>query len=107
MVYYSDDSEQYTSWQKLQDTRSKNGFTTEALALAAQYEALRVWEEYVKRNGTLKSKQARDVVRTVAEAWIVLQVAYRYQLGVNVDYKEAQREARQGALDALEDATET
>jgi hypothetical protein len=28
----------------------------------------------------------------VAEAWIVLQVEYRYQLGVNVDYKAAQRE---------------
>jgi hypothetical protein len=60
MVYFSDDSEQYTSWKKvgnlchliscyqttekyvdvpqLQDTQSKDGFTTEALALAAQYE---------------------------------------------------------------------
>jgi hypothetical protein len=28
----------------------------------------------------------------VAEAWIVLQVAYRNQLGIKVDYKEAQRE---------------
>ena len=73
-----------------------------------------------------------DFSRTVAEAWIVLQVAYRHNLGVNVDCKTAQREgesipcfvtwlffffffpslllfffftARQGALDALEDAT--
>jgi hypothetical protein len=59
MVYYSDDSEQYTSWQQvgsirvssgsrrlrkiwmcpqLQNTQSKEGFTTEALALASQYE---------------------------------------------------------------------
>lgn len=58
MVYFTDDSEQYTFWKKvgghsaflvvttekdadvpqLQDTRSKDGFTTEALALAAQYE---------------------------------------------------------------------
>lgn len=60
MVYYTDDSEQYTFWKKvgghfrffsckqktekdvdvpqLQNTQSKDGFTTEALALAAQYE---------------------------------------------------------------------
>jgi len=104
MVYFTDDSEQYTFWKKLQDTRSKDGFTTEALALAAQYEALRVWEDYVKRNGVLKAKQAKDLVRTVAEAWVVLQVEYRNKLGVNVDYKAAQREARQGSLDALDDA---
>jgi hypothetical protein len=36
-----------------------------------------------------------DFSRTVAEAWIVLQVAYRYNLGVNVDYKTAQREGEQ------------
>lgn len=30
--------------------------------------------------------------RTVLEAWIILQVAYRYKLGINVDYKEAQLE---------------
>jgi hypothetical protein len=28
----------------------------------------------------------------VAEAWVVLQVEYRHQLGINVDYKAAQRE---------------
>jgi len=107
MVYFSDDSEQYMSWKKLQDTQSKDGFTTEALALAAQYEALRVWDDYVKSNGTLKGKQAKDVVRTVAEAWVVLQVEYRYKLGIHVDYKVAQHEAREGALDALDDAIET
>ena len=63
----------------------------------------------MKYNGTVKGKQARDVVyeslllccslltdkyfsRIVAEAWVVLQVAYRYELGINVDYKAAQRE---------------
>jgi hypothetical protein len=75
-----------------------------------------VWEEYVKGQGSLKGKQARDLVyvsvsltvpppflsfesltgghfsRTIAEAWIVLQVANRHNLGVNVDYKTAQRE---------------
>jgi len=51
-----------------------------------------VWEDYVKRKGSLKGKQARDLVRTVAEAWVVLQTAQRYKLGVNVDYKTAQRE---------------
>jgi hypothetical protein len=68
-----------------------------------------VWDDYGKRNGTLKGKQARDLVyesfllrrpfsidkyfsKTVAEAWVVLQVEYRYQLGINVDYKAAQRE---------------
>ena len=30
--------------------------------------------------------------RTVAEAWVVLQVEYRYKLGIHVDYKAAQRE---------------
>jgi hypothetical protein len=28
----------------------------------------------------------------VAEAWIVLQVAYRYNLGIKVNYKAAQLE---------------
>ena len=65
----------------------------------------------------------------MAEAWVVLQVEYRYELGIQVDYKAAQREgelqktsqndlfvtcpvfpvsllftARQGALDALDEA---
>jgi hypothetical protein len=36
----------------------------------------------------------------VAEAWIILQVAYRYGLGINVDYKAAQREGeRRGISD--------
>lgn len=30
----------------------------------------------------------------MAEAWVVLQVAYRTQLGIKVDYKEAQREGK-------------
>jgi hypothetical protein len=68
-----------------------------------------VWDDYVKSKGTLKGKQARELVyeslllrrpllidkrssRTVAEAWVVLQVEFRFQLGVNVDYKAAQRE---------------
>jgi len=105
MGYYTEDSEQYASWKKLQDPREKDGFTSEALAFAAQYEALQVWEDYVKSKGNLKGKQARDLVRTVAEAWVVLQTAQRYKLGVNVDYKTAQREARGGALDALDDET--
>ncbi|KAH9954976.1 hypothetical protein BC827DRAFT_1272118 [Russula dissimulans] len=111
MGYYTEDSEQYASWKKLQDSREKDGFTTEALAFAAQYEALQVWEDYVKSKGNLKGKQARDLVykwspyallitvfddgylsRTVAEGWVVLQTAQRYKLGVNVDYKTAQRE---------------
>jgi len=105
MGYYTDDSEQYASWKKLQDRNTKDGFTTEALALAAQYEALQVWDSYVKSKGALRGKQARELVRAVAEAWIVLQVAYRHNLGINVNYKAAQLEARQGALDALEDAS--
>jgi hypothetical protein len=66
--------------------------TTEAAALGAQYEALRVWEEYVKTNGALKAKQARDLVRTVAGAWIALQLELRADLGVSIDYKAAQTE---------------
>ncbi|KAI0249025.1 hypothetical protein BJV78DRAFT_726875 [Lactifluus subvellereus] len=62
MVYYTDDSEQYASWKQLQGPPTKDGFTTEVVALAAQYEALRVWEEYVKRKGTLKGRQAKDLV---------------------------------------------
>lgn len=55
--------------------------------------------------GAIKGKQAKDVVllrgfhvlhkifsRTVAEAWVVLQVEYRHKLGIHVDYKAAQRE---------------
>jgi len=70
-----------------------------------------VWDGYVKRNGTLKRKQAKDVVyesrllrrfplndicfsRTVAEAWVVLQVEYRCKLGIHVDYKAAQCEGK-------------
>jgi hypothetical protein len=30
--------------------------------------------------------------RTVAEAWVVLQVEYRQKLGIHVDYKAAQHE---------------
>ncbi len=63
-----------------------------------------MWGDNVKRNGTLESKQARDVVyessffsvvddkhfsQTVAEAWVVLQVEYRYETGIHVDYKAA------------------
>jgi len=106
MGYFTTDSEQYVSWNKLQDTGKKDGFTTEGLALGAQYEALRVWEEYVKNQGSLKGKQAREVVRTVAEAWITLQVAYRNDTEIRIDYKSAQLEAKQGALDALDDAME-
>lgn len=68
----------------------------------------------MKSKGSPKGKQARDLVyasgfsllgfltrdnfsRTIAEAWIVLQVAYRHNLGVNVDYKAAQREGEQSA----------
>ncbi|KAI9446998.1 hypothetical protein BJY52DRAFT_1193746 [Lactarius psammicola] len=105
MVYFTDDSEQYVSWKKLQETRSKEAFTTEAAALGAQYEALRMWEEYVKNKGDIKGKQARDLVRTIAGAWITLQVEHRSNLGVSIDYKTAQMEAKQGALDALEDAS--
>jgi hypothetical protein len=32
--------------------------------------------------------------RTVAEAWVVLQVEYRHKLGIHVDYKAAQREGK-------------
>jgi len=35
------------------------------------------------------------ISRTVAEAWVVLQVEYRYELGIHVDYKAGvQREGK-------------
>jgi len=64
-----------------------------------------VWEEYGKSNGKLRGKQARDLVRTVTGAWIALQLEHRSDLGVKIDYKAAQAEAREVALDALEEAS--
>jgi hypothetical protein len=77
-------------------------------------QALRVWEEYVKSNGKPRGKQARDLVyelppdicafawslieissRTVAGAWITLQIEHRSDLGVNIDYKAAQAEGEE------------
>ena len=37
-------------------------------------------------------QQLMNFSRTVAEAWVVLQVEYRNKLGIHVDYKAAQRE---------------
>ncbi|KAI0269997.1 hypothetical protein BC834DRAFT_582533 [Gloeopeniophorella convolvens] len=104
MGYFASDSEQYKSWQELKDPSNADAFTTEALSFASQYEALRVYEEYVKAQGKIPQKQAQSLVETVVDGWAVLQVTKRAtQGGTRVNYKIAQSEARETALGALED----
>ncbi|KAI9443558.1 hypothetical protein H4582DRAFT_1206566 [Lactarius indigo] len=116
MTYYAEQSAQCVAWKKIKDLGNTEAFTTGTLGLAAQYEALRVWVEYVKQHGNLEPERAKQLVQVVADAWITLQVAYRIDphaaeaqgtaaiagaSSSSVNLKLAQEQAKRGALITL------
>jgi len=125
MVYYAQDSAQFIAWEQLTDLTNSAAFTTEKLCLAAQYEAFKVWGEYMRRHGNLNEAQAKELIQVVIDGWIFLQVARRIdwtsssdlatasnksesrtdsdagRFIVPVDYQSARRKAKQEAMDVL------
>jgi len=107
MAYYAQDSAQFVAWKQLTDPTSPADFTTETLYLAAQYEAFRVWGQYVRKHGNLKEVQARELIQVVIDGWIFLQVARQIDsdaaapVPVSVDYQLARIKAKEGVFNVL------